>query len=67
MLGVTQEQFLGLIRHIVTFAGGIIVARSHFDPGAVETIGGLVVTVAGMLWSFLAPEKSPAATPPAKP
>jgi hypothetical protein len=54
---VNRDQVLGFIRHIITFAGGILVARGKLDPTQVETIGGLVVTVAGLVFSFMAPEK----------
>jgi len=52
-----QEQTIGIIRHVVTFVGDILVARGRLDIGSVETISGLVVTVVGFLFSFLAPEK----------
>jgi hypothetical protein len=55
---VNQEQTVGLIRHVITFIGGILVARGKLDVGSVETISGLVVTVVGFLFSFLAPEKA---------
>lgn len=53
----SKDQILGLIRHIVTFVGGILVARGKIDPTQIETIGGIIITVAGFLFSVLAPEK----------
>jgi len=68
MPGVNRDQVLGFIRHVITFAGGILVARGKLDPTQVETIGGLVVTVAGLVFSFMAPEKTdPAAAAASKP
>ena len=71
LLGMGKEQFLGFIRHVVTFLGGVIVAKGNLDPMAVETIGGVLVTIAGLVFSFMAPEKSssvaPEAPAPAKP
>ena len=57
LLGMGKEQFLGFIRHVVTFLGGVIVAKGNLDPMAVETIGGVLVTIAGLVFSFMAPEK----------
>lgn len=52
MLGLNKEQFLSFVRHVVTFVGGIIVAKGGLDPTAVETIGGVVVTIAGLIFGF---------------
>ncbi len=53
----SRDQALGFIRHVVTFVGGILVARGKIDVAQVETIAGVIVTVAGLVFSFLAPEK----------
>lgn len=58
MFGVTKDQILGLVRHIITFVGGILVARGKIDPGQIETIAGIVATVAGFLLSMMSPEKT---------
>lgn len=58
MFGVSKEQILGLVRHIITFIGGILVARGKIDPGQIETIAGIVATVAGFLLSLMSPEKT---------
>ena len=55
---INKDQFLGVVRHIVTFVGGILVARGKLDVGSVETIAGIVSTVAGLVLSFIAPEKT---------
>lgn len=57
MFGITKEQFQSFVRHVVTFVGGILVANGQVDPTQIETIVGLIVTVAGLVFSFLAPEK----------
>lgn len=63
--GVNQEQFLGLIRALVTFVGGILVARGSADIATVETISGIAITLSGMVWSFAAKRGQPA--PPTEP
>lgn len=67
MFGMSKEQFLSFIRHVVTFIGGILIAKSGMDPTAVETITGVIVTIAGLIFGFV--EKSdrkiePPKTPP---
>ena len=54
---VNREQLLGVVRHIVTFVGGILVAKGKLDIGSVETLAGVVSTIAGLVLSFVAPEK----------
>lgn len=57
-MGGYKDQILGLIRHVVTFVGGILVGKGKLDPGAVETLAGIVATVAGFILSMMAPEKT---------
>lgn len=50
---MNKEQILGLVRHILTFAGGIIIAKGlASDEMMSELIGGLM-TVVGTTWSIL--------------
>jgi len=58
MFGIAKEQILGLVRHVITFVGGILVARGKVDPAQLETIVGIVATVAGFLLSMMSPEKT---------
>ena len=55
---MTKEQFLGLVRHAVTFLGGVIVAKGNFDPTVLDTVAGIGVSIAGLVWSAMAPEKT---------
>jgi len=48
---MSQEQLLGILRHVLTFAGGIAVAQGKIDNATVETIIGAVVTLGGAVWS----------------
>jgi hypothetical protein len=46
-----KEQVLGLIRHALTFVGGIVIAKGYIDEAlTVEIIGG-VMTLVGAIWS----------------
>lgn len=49
-----KEQILGIIRHILTFAGGFVVAKGLADAALIqESVGGLV-TIIGAIWSISA-------------
>ena len=55
---LTQEQVLGIIRHTLTFAGGIVIARGLVDETVVTEIIGGVVTLVGAIWSIVAKNKA---------
>ena len=50
---MNKEQVLGLLRHVLTFVGGILIAKGSIDETtATELVGGLI-TVIGGVWSVL--------------
>jgi hypothetical protein len=50
---MNKEQIMGLVRHVLTFVGGIIVAKGlATDAMTSELIGG-IMTVVGTTWSIL--------------
>ena len=50
---LTKEQILGIVRHTLTFIGGIVIARGLVDETLVtEVIGGLL-TLTGAIWSII--------------
>ena len=49
----TREQILGIVRHMLTFSGGLIVAKGIADVATVETIIGSVTTLIGAVWSIV--------------
>jgi hypothetical protein len=51
---LTREQVLGIVRHALTFVGGIVVMRGIADEGTVTEIIGGVMTLAGAIWSVIA-------------
>ena len=50
---LTKEQLLGIIRHTLTFVGGIVVAIGLVDETLVTEIIGGVLTLTGAIWSII--------------
>ena len=55
---MNQEQILGIIRHVLTFGGGLIVAKGYADEGTVTTVVGGVITIVGAIWSMWGKKKA---------
>ena len=51
---MSQEQVLGIIRHGLTFIGGLLVTKGLIDSGVATEIVGTVVTLVGTIWSVIA-------------
>lgn len=49
---MNKEQTLGIIRHALTFIGGILVLKGWIDEGLVEEIMGGIITLIGTIWSI---------------
>jgi len=50
---LTKEQVLGIVRHTLTFVGGIIVMKGLVDEATVTEIIGGVMTLTGTIWSVI--------------
>jgi hypothetical protein len=50
---LTKEQILGIIRHSLTFVGGIFVMKGLIDETIVTEIVGGVMTLTGAIWSVV--------------
>lgn len=44
---------LGIVRHVLTGAGSILVTKGLADSGTVEAGVGAVITLAGLIWSVV--------------
>jgi hypothetical protein len=53
-----KDQLLGLIRHALTFVGGIIVAKGLVDESLSEEVIGGVMTLVGAVWSIVNKKKA---------
>lgn len=49
-----NETAAGLIRHALTTAGGVLVAKGWADAGMVEAAAGALTVLIGVAWSMLA-------------
>ena len=54
---MTKEQLEGLLRHTLTFVGGILVVKGYLDETAWAEISGAAISLAGALWSVLSKKK----------
>jgi hypothetical protein len=50
---LTKEQIMGIIRHALTFVGGIFVMKGLVDEPIVSEIVGGVMTLTGAIWSIV--------------
>jgi len=58
---MNQEQVMGILRHVITIAGGFLVAQGLVTDGAMtEIIGGLMAAI-GTGWSWYAKTDAPVA------
>jgi len=55
---LTKEQFLGIVRHSLTFIGGILIMKGIVDDTLLNEIIGGVTTLAGAIWSVVAKNKA---------
>ena len=50
---MAKEQVLGIIRHALTFVGGILVIKGLATEAMTEEVIGAVMTAVGAVWSFI--------------
>ena len=55
---MSQEQVLGIVRHLLTTVGGIIVSKGITDEGTMTAIVGGLVAVVGVVWSIWSNKQS---------
>ncbi len=48
---MNKEKVLGLIRHTLTFVGGLLVAKGTIDEATATEVVGAVITLIGGIWS----------------
>ena len=50
---LTKEQLLGIVRHTVTFVGGILIAKGYIDNSILAEVVGAATALAGAVWSII--------------
>jgi hypothetical protein len=55
---LTREQVLGIVRHTLTFVGGVLVMKGLIDEAMVQEIIGGVISLSGAIWSVVAKNKA---------
>lgn len=48
-----KEQWLSVIRHTLTFVGGILVIKGAIDESTLEQVISGVITLTGLIWGVL--------------
>lgn len=48
-----KEMILAIIRHTLTFVGGVYVTKGLLDEGMATELSGAVMTLVGGIWSIV--------------
>jgi hypothetical protein len=48
-----KEQILGIIRHTLTFVGGVLITKGVIDEASFVEISGALLTLIGTVWSVV--------------
>jgi hypothetical protein len=54
---LNKEQVMGIVRHTLTFIGGIVVMKGLVDETVITEVVGGVMTLVGAIWSILDKKK----------
>lgn len=49
---MNKDQVLGLVRHILTFAGGILIAKGLVTDAMTNELVGSIISLVGVVWSI---------------
>jgi hypothetical protein len=58
IMKLTKEQLLGIVRHTITFIGGILVMKGIVEDSMLQEILGGVTTLVGAIWSIVVKNKN---------
>ena len=53
-----KEQLLGIVRHVLTFVGGILVAKGLATESLSQELIGATMTLVGGIWSIIEKNKT---------
>jgi len=55
---LTKDQLMGIVRHVITFVGGILITKGLIDDSILTEIVGGSVALSGAIWSIVSKNKS---------
>ena len=50
---MNKNQILGILRHSLTFIGGILITKGFIDETLSNEIVGSIITLTGLVWSVI--------------
>jgi hypothetical protein len=53
---MSKERILGVVRHTLTFVGGLLVMKGIIDEAVTSEIIGGIMTLTGTIWSIFEKE-----------
>jgi len=56
---MTKEQVIGIVRHVLTFVGGLFVLKGYLDESLANEIIGGAITLVGTVWSVISKKQEP--------
>jgi hypothetical protein len=51
-IGENKEKVYGIVRHLLTTVGGLVIAKGYISESIVEEITGFILTILGIMWSI---------------
>ena len=55
---LTKEHILVIVRHGLTFIGGILITKGFIDEATATEIVGGIITLTGTIWSIIEKNKA---------
>lgn len=49
---MSKEQVMGVVRHVLTFGGGFVIAKGWASEADIATAVAALVSLVGVVWSF---------------
>jgi hypothetical protein len=47
-----KEQVLSIVRHSLTFVGGLLITKGYIDDQQLTELSGAIVSLVGLVWSI---------------
>ena len=55
---ISKEQLLGIVRHSLTFIGGIFITKGLIDESILNEVIGGAIALTGAIWSIVVKNKA---------